>query len=228
MPRDGDRRGRVRRLALVDGARPGAHRRRDPGAQPGQRLGRRSGRPPPTSRPRRRTSSTPTARATSATRRRAGSRSASRATTAGARRRAGVPENDWTGELRALRRAAERARPRRGVRGDRQPGRRSAATTPTSSPTTGTTATAPSGSATCSSRAGGDDGTVSPTTARPPARRPQPDGAGADARTCCASALPRGYYADGQRLLELLGLRPARRAAPRRPTTTWCGATCSR
>ena len=119
-PTTPSRRGeRVRRVAGVDGAAADRHRRRDPRAEHRHRLvvlpgGRRR-----SSRCRRRTWSTPTARATSATRRPAGSRSASPATTATSRPRAGAPDDDWTGDYVPFDGPAERARPR--ARGSSSP-----------------------------------------------------------------------------------------------------------
>ncbi len=95
-----------------------------PRAQPRRRLGRLPGGARATSRRRRRTSSTPTARATSATRRPAGSRSASPGNDGLVPAAGWRPENDWTGEYVPVRRAAQRARPRRGLHRHRQPGRR--------------------------------------------------------------------------------------------------------
>ena len=125
---------RLRRRAGVDRARAGTDRRRDPRPQPRLRLGR-----VPRGRrrlrgARRRTSCTPTARATSATRRpgRIPIRKSGNDGT--------MPVEGWCQRQRLdrrvhpLRRAAERARPGGGLHRDGQPGRHRRATTPTSSP----------------------------------------------------------------------------------------------
>ena len=100
--------------------------------------------------------------------------------------------------VRPVRRAAERARPGGGLRRHRQPGRHRAPTTPTSSPTTGTTATARPGSASCSRREG--ELSVDEMT------RLQLDTTNPMAATLVPYLLDiedllGGYYRDGQELL---------------------------
>ena len=96
-------------------------------------------------------------------------------------------------------------------------------TTPTSSPTTGTRATAPSGSATCWQR---EETLVGRGDGRAPDRQPQPAGGRADAvpprPRHPARLLPRGPGPAAR-----LGLRPGRRTAAPRRTSTSSGATCS-
>ena len=124
--------------------------------------------------------------------------------------------------LRPLRRAAERARPRGGVRRHRQPGRGRRRTTPTSSPTTGTAATARPGSARCSRRRASSPSTRWPaSSSTPPTRWPRPwCPTCSTSRTCPATttATASGCWPTGT--------SPSPPTAPRRPTTTWCGATC--
>ena len=162
----------------------------------------------------RRTSCTPTATATSATRRPAWSRSASPATTASSRRRAGCSENDWTGDYVPFDGAAQRARPRRGVRGDRQPGRHRAGLPLLPDRRLGPAATAPSGSATCSS--GGSRtparcrSTTWPRSSSTPAARSRRRSSRACSPSTCRAATGRA----GQRHAAALGLRPARRQRP--------------
>ena len=185
---------------------PGPHRRRDLRPQPGRATGTSSARPCRRSRCRRRTSSTPTVRDTSATRRPAGSRSASPATTGGCRPRAGCPRT--TGPATTSRSTGCRGCSTRRRASSSPPTRRSSArTTPTSSPTTGTRATARSGSATCS--VGQDTWSVDDMTALQ-----------IDSQNPLAAVLTpylldidvrRDYYRDGPGPAARLGLRPGRR-----------------
>ena len=122
---------RLRRGPGVDRADAPAHRRRDLRLRPGDRAGPSSARPRARSPYPARTSSTPTATATSATRRPARSRSAR------AGRSGDYPAAGWLAaerlvrSLRALRRAAQRAQPGGGLHRHRQPGGHRARTTAT-------------------------------------------------------------------------------------------------
>ena len=159
--------------------------------------GTSSARPPRRSRSPARTSSTPTARATSATRR-PGRIPIRKSGNDGDCPAAGWrPDDDWTGDVRAVRRAAERARPRGGVHRHRQPGghrpglplpphRRLGPRLPLA---------ADPRPARRRGRAVGRRAwpSCSSTTATRSRRR--------WCRTCSTSSCPRGYYADGQRLL---------------------------
>ena len=125
--------------------------------------------------------------------------------------------------VRAVRRAAERARPRGGLRGHRQPGGRRARL-----PVVPHRRLGPRLPVDADPRAArGRPAAVRRRDGRAPARRPQPDGRAAGAlparrrrpagpattataRTCCGR-----------------GTSTSAPTAPPRRTTTWCGASCS-
>ena len=177
---------------------PRADRRRDPRARHRHRLGRVPGGGRATSPSRRRTSSTPTREG------HIGYQAPGRIPI----RKSGndgycPPAGLAAGErldrrLRAVRRAAQRARPRGGVHRHRQPGGDRRRTTPTPHRRLGPGL--PLAADPRPARAGEGELSVD-EMADAPARRPQPDGAGAGAVPARRRRCRGGYYSDGQRLL---------------------------
>ena len=135
---------------------------------------------------------------------------------AGAVGRAGGPENDWTGDYVPVRRAAQRARPGRGVRRHRQPGRDRPGLPLPAHRRLGPRL--PLAADPRPARAGGRAlaSTRWPRSSSTPATRPRR----CWCPTCSTSSCRAATTATGQRLLRRLGLHPARRQRRRRRTST--------